>query len=79
MLILWPPDSWNGLSLPISDDHNLVFKTLNCDWSSGMFGMPFDFLFLEMGLSKYCWFDVSRLYIHILFSHLYDFVAFHTV
>ena len=54
MLIPWPLDSWNGLSLPISDDHNLVSKTLNCNWSSGMFGMPFDFLLLEMGLSRYC-------------------------
>ena len=54
MLIPWPLDSWNGLSLPISDDHNLVSMTLNCNWSSGMFGMPFDFLLLEMGLSRNC-------------------------
>ena len=51
MLILWPLDSWNGLFLPISYDHDLVFFiTLNCNWSSGMFGIPLDWLLLEMGL-----------------------------
>ena len=73
MLILWPLDPRNRLFLPISNDLNLDLVILNCNRS---LGMPYDFLLLEMRLSGFCWFGVSRLYILFGFSLLYDFVAF---
>ena len=46
MLILWPLDPRNRLFLSISNDHKLDLVILICNWS---FGMPYDFLLLEMG------------------------------